>query len=1261
MSLPTDSNSLLVPVFLNAWVVDESSQQVLARYEPDYSNLESFGEPLPPPQIPGQSARPTSGIYLKWALPDALTHAAHDKDGSIVFPHVPNRWVIIRNTPGNATQKAWVIQSDHVEPNNNSPTFLDPNTPSSISNDGSTVTVNGADIGKNYTIDAWESQGDPGTANFFLKAVGPGNISFAAYQPFSSDVFSFVDSDLPAIGTGTYSYSYMVVGWYSDPAKDPLAGATSENFADLLKEFLWSLPAGTNMPATPPVNSLYHGFLADVQWPYDQPGHANLSDVDIAVGNSAADALSALVQNYAVVQSKSDPNNKDAWLAAGNTMNELIQAAMLQLLDDYGVPGGQALVTQQVVRSWFGSAPGGTLWKVASSTAQNTDFDISGDQLTPAQNAALVQQLAKLNTDQQTYDTQERKLQSLQQQLYILWLNIAQSQNFGFGENPTTIPDWSILSDVLSDHLYPDLYKEVWELCCTQATALAALPPPADKKAANEWANNQWTFPAADGHGTVTLSQLNLVLKGTAAPGFQHPVDPVVLVNGAGRANLHGEDGNYNEDGTMTVRLPGQTITGLQVDSEPDVTAAALETAGVVFDTLSDKTSIPGIPKLLAEAFFCAPSNGTTMAGKVSGTDASKLSTCIQNLLNQHTAQGHWDGTPPSPVGTTLWTQAWAPLWMEWGVNYYPTADAKLNFEMDSWTFDGTSYTWNGGGFSGGSPQAIEIEGRSVVSPYTQTVFKTALNKYLQGHPKIDNAQLDKLLDEVMGWDILSQSLSGMTDQLITLLSQTTFPPPTTKQQLPCSMPSGASPSNGPKVGNLVQDQYHHAPILTTTLTDNTFFPVRGALVNFSGLQIVDVFGQTYQLNKVNTPSQGFKPLLSPSLTPPSSQSLPAGVFDHSYPFVLNPRLVQGTRLNMEFLVNDGSDPVINSTDNNNPICGWLLANHLDNSLDVYDSNGVLLGELNNLGAPNNWRPRPGAPGANPPPATPADIANTALKNVIVKLAAQTPAVFEDFIQTVDETLWMSDPLGGKSDTFLSALIGRPLAVTMMELSLELDGNTATSQLWDEMLTSDSTKEDFTKVHDTGGVENIPFPLRLGSIELRNDGLLGYFLPDGANAYDTFYAVHPSPTQSAGDHFIKPIMASGAYQGDLSLKVNGYGEATTSLTVTLISDPLGVVHGYTGVLPVQQAALPAYQVQDFLKTMLVNFQTGPVVANAATVGMIRTPLPAEKQGTWDWLQHIKGDWVQDTIVNVDDAARFPLKPPVLKEGWLQLRGVKKDD
>ena len=62
------------------------------------------------------------GVHLHWALPQPLTVGRHPikKDGtpdqtSNVFPHVPNRWLITRETASGA-RKSWIVESDYLWP-----------------------------------------------------------------------------------------------------------------------------------------------------------------------------------------------------------------------------------------------------------------------------------------------------------------------------------------------------------------------------------------------------------------------------------------------------------------------------------------------------------------------------------------------------------------------------------------------------------------------------------------------------------------------------------------------------------------------------------------------------------------------------------------------------------------------------------------------------------------------------------------------------------------------------------------------------------------------------------------------------------------------------------------------------------------------------------------------------------------------------------------------------------------------------------------
>ncbi|HYX27685.1 MAG TPA: hypothetical protein VE863_03900, partial [Pyrinomonadaceae bacterium] len=465
--------------------------------------------------------------------------------------------------------------------------FLHPFNPSTMEvtpGQATNFNMQYASIGTNHTIEAWEAKTSPDTGELFLQAVGPGNIHFAAYVPSVENVFSFIDTDLPPEGTGIYTYSYMVVGWYSDPSSaDPLRGintylegiwksqdewqsqTAAERFTQLLGYLKWSIKG--DAPASPPVNSLYHGLVADAQWPWTTLGNAGIdtNKIRVAVGNTAIDALAALVQEEALFQANSNPSDQNNWLAAGNILAELIQASMYDLLDDYGTPGGSVLIRQQIETAWFGSYQGGISWNVVADVPQVAGLTLKPPPLTSEQSQALASQLATLNQNQRQLDGAVRKLQSLQSDLYMMWLKVGRANSFGWDGAPTTTPPWAIapdatgftgLKDLVENQLYPNLFNEVWDQYCLVNQLQSSLPNPIDADAANVWANQRWTFTTANG-AKLTLAQLGLKIKSSAQPNFWHPSDPVLLVSGINRAQKHGEDGRYNADGTLTCRLPG--------------------------------------------------------------------------------------------------------------------------------------------------------------------------------------------------------------------------------------------------------------------------------------------------------------------------------------------------------------------------------------------------------------------------------------------------------------------------------------------------------------------------------------------------------------------------------------------------------------------------------------------------------------------------------------------------------------------------------
>lgn len=1245
MRIPSDERSLLVPVHVDAWVVDMSNQEAVAWYLADYQRLGRLASPIAPPFDVSGDAHPAVGIHLHWALPDALTHGRAPAEGEpIVFPFVPNRWMVARfKTAPDGTWlcQQWVVHSDYLTAGGVAGTspFLDPMaaTGMQVVPGGPTAfTIRDRALGRSYTIDAWQDV-TPEPIAPFLRAIGPGNVAFAAYAPFVGNVFSFVDTDVPVSGVG--AYTYLVVGWYGDASIDPLCGVTmwnpdlwpvraaweaqtpAERFAHVLSALRWSIDG--DVPVSPPSTSLYHSVVVDVQWPCTTLGNAGIdpSQVRVAVGNSGADALATLIQSEATARANADPSERNAWLAAGDTLAELIQTMLVDAIDDLEAPGGAVLAREAIERSWFGSKQGGTQWEVVGEASDGGASLPGGTQLTGDQAVALATQLAALNAQQRACDENARSLASLQAELYFAWWALGKAGSFVWGETPQTNPPFADLRATLEGTIYPTLQRRVQDALRALDAQRAALPDPADDGSANAWANRSWPFPVAETSGTTTLAGLGLRLKANALPPFWHPTDPTVLIAGLHRARKHGEDGRSTVGGTLRCRLPGQIVTGLHVAGR-DVTLAHLAEAIAQADVRTD--GVPAVPGLVAETWFADPANAAAIA-RASGLDAATIAQAIEGLLDDAPGDACWLGTAPIAFALARWRQAWSPLFLEWEVHYHPTLDpsAPSSFSFSpSWRFDGERYAWTGKGF--GADAFEPYKGRTIMTPFAVGLYARKLRAYLERQPGLDASRLDELVETLTGWDVLTQAVGGWTNELLTRRAQETFAPPTDDP-----------------VGALISAQYHAVPALEGSGRNvKPFSPVRGGFIRFARLQVVDAFGQTYGFRFV----QGSEPIISAALRPTIDPD-PSLLGSIQVP----PRVVQPARLDMRFLAADGSADVTVSP-NPEAICGWLVPNHLDRAIAVYDAAGAPLGELIAAPAPRNWRPAPGPAGA---PAQPGAIANAALRAVVESIAAQPATIFIELLTTIDETLWTIDPLGGRKDQFLSVLIGRPLAVVQLQLGLRLFGEPACDQRWDALV---SHQPPYTWTRRQGEIDALDFPIRLGSIDRRDDGVIGYFHTVGADAYTAFYAVHVPQSLDTGDRYVRPIIRRdgpvATYTGEVYLRFSG-----APVTLTMLLDPRGAVHGATGILPVTSARLAPHLVEDLVRDLAVTFRSGPMLADAAT---LRIPKPAEHHGVWTWVARTASGWSDTPIVDEDARARFAHAPPQLRDGWLRLSYLEED-
>ena len=1116
-------------------------------------------------------------------------------DANLAFPEVPNRWLISRFQPGmtKVDPKSWIIESDVINASNSVASYLDPKS-QNLSSAGVVCKIGNVEV----LTASWT---DPGASTeMFLQAIGPGDVTFSAYAPAVENVFSFVDTDAAKLPENT-PLTYVIVGWYANPAFDPLNNplpeVASQEFIALMNSLHWDIAGIDDISAyTGPVaqQSIYHGMVHSLLWQTSTmpSGQATeipqdiASTVKVAIGNTSVEALTALIGATSGDQSIDLP---------------LLEALQYGVLDAIDQVGGRTLVADKMRQARYGTKSGGLSWEIVASEQCGGGLSSSrAPDLT-----TYAQGLATLNQQQQSLDEKQRELRSLQWTLYSRWWK---NQNYNvLGLGPTYPPDnmatiAAALQEQSSDYL--DLVASIQKL---------------QQEIAAPYANG--TVPFASNAGSIehfATSTLKLpdtlVLKAANAPRYWQPRDPVLLISGVTSAA---------NDISMQLqcRTASQLVTGLTINN---LTVTATSAASFIPLPVPNANIPSLVAALCQEAYFLDPANAENIAknlfkGSIQQADVSKA-----------VAAGTWADTAsyaPAPVAVTSWKQPWMPLFLEWSIKFFPTYAQKdqnspWQFNRNEWQFNGDDYDWNGTSLD--ESILVGYSGRTVLSSHAIINFETRLRDFINKskQPRPDLEKLDTLVKAMQSWGILSQSLSGLHEQLVTRTVAQSWPP----------------------IGDaavLIQGQYDVSPDPSKGDTDNdygpappTFFPQMGGFFVIDDIAIIDAFGQSISLMPANSNPTGgtataFTPIRSQQVTPVANIAVgdytPAQFIKQAF------GLVQPAALQMRWVDATQDDAEVGLAAGTNPVCGWLLPNHLDQAVSVYDQPGKMLGELR--AAPNGsitWYP---APDSDTPITDPTKIANAHLANVVTGLmAAQraSAATLDNFMQVIDETLWLVDPIAGRSDADMSVLIGRPLAVLRLKVGLDLEGSAYTNQSWANTLTADDN-----------GVTTTGFDLRLGSAAVREDGLIGYF---SGEDYQKFNSVYYPAGLDQTSSYVQEI--GGRAANYLSV----VPEAAAQF-VTLIMDPRGCVHGSTGILPVKQISLPSRFVDAALKNMEVTFRVGSLLTSQQA---ILIPRLSEQNGQWSWIDHSNAtDFQIEPIEFASADAKLSTPVMMIRDGWLK--------
>ena len=598
------------------------------------------------------------------------------------------------------------------------------------------------------------------------------------------------------------------------------------------------------------------------------------------------------------------------------------------------------------------------------------------------------------------------------------------------------------------------------------------------------------------------------------APRFTFPAEPMVALRGAGRSLRHGGDGRGSADGKLTCRWPTHVITEISgviakdrfirslgngsVPSE----ALALAREALLHDPYHDEWVAAAVApagagrtavlnRLKAESVLRFGHDGTydgttvalnpTVAKTARARRAQAAKQTPQPGVREQQALvsdemrkfSLYKGADPDLVGVTTWAQPWVPMWLEWELKVEgldpPTLDAWKLGALDLGT---TSTTIEGG--------TATLRGRAQLTAGAAATLHDAITDWLKKEDALDDDGAAGLVDEatedayrqldtaVRHLDVMTATLDGLRTQLLGLPVNDGLRRP--KAVVGVSNPAPVAPPHALLAG----------------------------CVTLTRARLLDVFGRTLDVPLAN-------------VTTPTRATLAA----RPGALAMRPRLLRPSR--WLFRLVDAATPAgaegtearvdqIETALQVNPVAGFVMPDHLDESLELFGVDGSPIGELLHEPASGGvmWEIAAGREGpADAGPHHGLAPAQEALGDFAAALVAADAAAREGaplgrrraarerlsaLLRAIDTTLWTVDSFAALGSEHVAGLVGRPIAVVRAQLRLELRPP-VDIDLSDAQRAAEWARAERDAARHA-------FPVRIGELTRSDDGVLGFFVND---------------------------------------------------------------------------------------------------------------------------------------------------------------------
>lgn len=1244
---------VLIPVDVQAYVVPLTGPEGTVPVTGGNSEPEPFAplEPMP------------AGVHLHWALPDALLRGKHvDGATSVTLPALPDRWAVIRTllpVGGRLVHvKGWVV-------------------------DAATGSV--TPLSSYAGTPAAAPQGTPTYAP--LDGASGGTLLWSATYAGARNRFALHDdlADLPELaviapeGFHAGRAVYTVAGWWSDAANDPLAVARSRpSLQSRVRSFGWHIspesPDDDDSPIEPQLEALQSSAGLDRPATSTPTVHvtpyARQVTRYVDLSPAAASPVAQVAAHYVG--------------ARATTYHSLLHGSVL------GVPVDGGLgVADDRPDGVLGSAVGLDLDDVTAALAAPA-FGVAENARTSAERlmAAFTSGLlARITTPDGIRDLEEHEhadgfwsfpgapLPGAQDD------RLRADDSLAFG--PTTVGRKG-RGTLAGGPAKPSTTGQALRVA-------VSWKQPGQKFVTVASSSSLAQAKPAVPTGTVPTPPGSARTVTKPAPRLFRPAPPIVAVRGVRPSARHHGDGLFDAEG-LRCRWPGECRPGFEGTVDPVALIPTLGSGAVPAEVLtvvreavtldpyaSGWLARAGAPeeswrdrearvvaehvRLFGSSMTYDGSGSAALLGSVrrSQPQASResswagVSTASDHVGHELAAQvsrySTVAGTPPSPVAITAWRQPWSPLYLEWEVRVVGRRT------LAGWTLDGLDLT------AADPPPPDDVDrvlaGRSPLSTGIARSLGTAMTGWLTAEnardaavpsqsqlSEPDEAALARLRDLIAPLDLVSASLDGIREQLLGI-----------------DYVGGAivrqRPADGAETAEKARPTASGLPV-----------PLFGGTVQLLRLRAVDAFGRVLDIPVDSTRTTQLLEVPGRPATIAVRPRVQHGgrwlfrLVDPGYNLTADP--LAAPEAYVDQLAGDAAVT---------PVSGYLLPDHLDESLEVFDRFGSPIGEVlhDSVSDAVAFEPAPGRavpPDAGPLTGVPGEFAGHAQHVALLAAGlvhadvdarhAAEPAgrsALSALLRAIDTTSWSIDTFQALGSPTVAGLVGRPVAVVRATLRLELPDDL------DEVLVTEPGGPDARRAA-FAALATERFPVRLGDLGRSDDSLLGFFVDDDYTRFHVVDRVVAALARDSGRHRGHLGLLGAVETPTLDPINHPYLELEDTLQVapgqvlrlTLLMLPAGKVHLTSGILPRKSLSLADDWVTPGLRRLVPSLRVGPVLVDPAEIRMPKVAALGEDQSFIRRTGPLT--WKEDPIISATSAAMLPRMPHEAQEGWIRVTPVE---